>query len=87
MTYLVPFDGSPLAEATLARAVEFAAALEEAVVDRLGSQVAEIAPDATFRCEHPEDVSSVASVTTGRRSRGRASVGRPSRRRSPAGRA
>ena len=95
MTYLVPFDGSPLAEAALARAVEFAAALEEAVValsvvpvderdfavergwiddgeaydpdavvDRLGSQVAEIAPDATFRCEHPEDVSSVASVTT-----------------------
>ena len=95
MTYLVPFDGSPLAEAALARAVEFAAALEEAVValsvvpvderdfavergwiddgeaydpdtvvDRLRSQVAEIAPDATFRYEHPEDVSSVASVTT-----------------------
>ena len=88
MTYLVPFDGSPLAEAALARAVEFAAALEEVVValsvvpvderdfavergwiddgeaydpdtvvDRLRSQVAEIAPDATFRCEHPEDVS------------------------------
>ena len=95
MTYLVPFDGSLLAEAALARAVEFAAALEEAVValsvvpvderdfavergwiddgeaydpdavvDRLRSQVAEIAPDATFRCERPEDVSSVASVTT-----------------------
>ena len=64
MTYLVPFDGSPLAEAALARAVEFAAALEEEVADRLRSQVAEIAPDATFRCEHPEDVSSVASVTT-----------------------
>ena len=36
----------------------------DAVVDRLRSQVAEIAPDATFRCERPEDVSSVASVTT-----------------------
>jgi len=95
MTYLVPFDGSPLAEAALARAAEFASVMDEDVlalavvpvderdfavergwieatdeydaddiVDRLRSQVAEVAPAATFRCERPEDVSSVASVTT-----------------------
>jgi len=95
MTYLVPFDGSPLAEAALARAAEFASVMDEdvlalavvpvdepdfavergwidapgeydpdEVVDRLRSQVAEVAPAATFQCERPEDVSSVASVTT-----------------------
>jgi nucleotide-binding universal stress UspA family protein len=95
VTYLVPFDGSPLAEAALARAAEFAAVMDEGVlalavvpvddpdfavergwtdtpgaydpdevVDRLRSQVADVAPAATFRCERPEDVSSVASVTT-----------------------
>ena len=95
MTYLVPFDGSALAEAALERAVEFAALTDEEVVAlavvpldehgfavergwvdagerydpdevvaRLESQVRAIAPDATFRCERPEDVSSVASVTT-----------------------
>jgi nucleotide-binding universal stress UspA family protein len=95
VTYLVPFDGSPLAEAALARAAEFAAVMDEDVlalavvpvdepdfavergwidapeaydpddvVDRLRSRVADVAPAATFRCERPEDVSSVASVTT-----------------------
>jgi len=95
VTYLVPFDGSALSEAALARAAEFASVMDEeivvlsvvpvdeddfavergwidegepydpdAVVERLRSQVADIAPDATFRCERPEDVSSVASVTT-----------------------
>jgi len=95
MTYLVPFDGSPLAEAALARAAEFASVMDDDVlalavvpvderdfavergwieatdeydadeiVDRLRSQVEELAPAATFRCERPEDVSSVASVTT-----------------------
>jgi len=34
------------------------------IEERLSSQVAEVAPDATFRCERPEDVSSVASITT-----------------------
>ena len=34
------------------------------VVDSLRSQVADICPNATFRAERPEDVSSVASVTT-----------------------
>jgi len=95
VTYLVPFDGSALSEAALARATEFASTMDEeivalsvvpvdetdfavergwieesesydpdAVVDRLRSQVADIAPEAAFRCERPEDVSSVASVTT-----------------------
>jgi len=95
VTYLVPFDGSPLAEAALSRAAEFASVMDEdvvvlsvvpvgeedfavergwidgaesydpdAVVEGLRSRVADIAPDATFRCERPEDVSSVASVTT-----------------------
>lgn len=35
-----------------------------AVAARLREQVESMAPDATFRCEHPSDVSSVASVTT-----------------------
>jgi nucleotide-binding universal stress UspA family protein len=95
VTYLVPFDGSPLAEAALARATEFAALTDadvlvlsvvpvderdfavecgwidepgeydaDAIVAALREQAADIAPDATFRCERPEDVSSVASVTT-----------------------
>jgi nucleotide-binding universal stress UspA family protein len=95
VTYLVPFDGSPLAEAALARATEFGSVMDEDVlalavvpvdepdfavergwidapeeydpddvVDRLRSQVADVAPTAAFRCERPEDVSSVASVTT-----------------------
>ncbi|WP_123537219.1 universal stress protein [Halosimplex salinum] len=95
MTYLVPFDGSALAEAALERAREFAALTDEEVLalsvvplderdfavergwidetDRydpddvasaLEAQVKAIAPDATFQCERPEDVSSVASVTT-----------------------
>ena len=95
MTYLVPFDGSPLAEAALERAAEFASVMDEDVLalsvvpvdepsfavergwvddesafdpeevaERLRSQVERLAPDATFRCEHPADVSSVASVTT-----------------------
>jgi len=95
VTYLVPFDGSALAEAALARATEFASVMDEdvvvlsvvpvdeddfavergwidegepydpdAVADRLRSRVADLAPEAAFRCERPEDVSSVASVTT-----------------------
>jgi nucleotide-binding universal stress UspA family protein len=36
----------------------------EAVGAALREQVTDVAPEATFRCEHPEDVSSVASVTT-----------------------
>lgn len=34
------------------------------VASALEAQVLAVAPDATFRCERPEDVSSVASVTT-----------------------
>ncbi|MFB6141284.1 MAG: universal stress protein [Halosimplex sp.] len=34
------------------------------IESRLEERVREIAPDATFRCERPEDVSSVASITT-----------------------
>ncbi|MFC7142253.1 universal stress protein [Halosimplex aquaticum] len=95
MTYLVPFDGSALAEAALERATEFAALTDEEVValvviplderdfavergwidederydpdeieSALEAQVTAIAPNATFRCERPEDVSSVASITT-----------------------
>ncbi len=95
MVYLVPFDGSPLAEAALARAAEFATVMGEdllvltvvpvderdfavergwiddideydpdEIVAQLRSQVADVAPEATVRCERPEDVSSVASVTT-----------------------
>jgi len=95
MTYLVPFDGSALAEAALRCATEFATAMDETVVAlavvppeerefaiergwidegeaydpdaveaHLRSRVERIAPDATFRCERPGDVSSVASVTT-----------------------
>lgn len=94
MTYLVPFDGSPLAEAALARATEFATVMDEdvlalsvvpvderdfavergwidelaeydadAIVARLREQVATVAPHAAFRCERPEDISSVASIT------------------------
>ena len=37
----------------------------DAVADRFESLVAEIAPDADFRVETPEDVSSMADVTTG----------------------
>lgn len=37
----------------------------EAIGERLREQVADVAPDAEFRCEIPEDVSSMASVTTG----------------------
>jgi nucleotide-binding universal stress UspA family protein len=95
MTYLVPFDGSPLAEAALARAAEFASVMDadvlalavvpvderdfavergwidatgeydpDEIVDGLRSQIETVAPAATFRCERPEDISSVASVTT-----------------------
>ena len=95
MTYLVPFDGSALAEAALERATEFAELtaadvvalsvvplderdfavergwIEEGerydpdeVASALEAQVKKVSPDATFRCERPEDVSSVASVTT-----------------------
>ncbi|MEF8852290.1 MAG: universal stress protein [Haloarculaceae archaeon] len=95
MTYLVPFDGSPLAEAALSRAAEFAAVMDEevlalsvvpvderdfavergwidepaeydadAIIERLRAQVADVAPEADFRCERPADVSSIASVTT-----------------------
>lgn len=82
MTLLVPFDGSPLAEAALSRAVRFSESLDEplvavsvipqqnatyareqgwleadepfemdAVVAHLREQVAELAPEATFRHE------------------------------------
>ncbi|WP_459194947.1 universal stress protein [Halosimplex sp. J119] len=95
MTYLVPFDGSALAEAALERATEFAAMTDEEVValvviplderefavergwidererydpdeieSGLETQIRAVAPDVTFRCERPADVSSVASVTT-----------------------
>ena len=95
MTYLVPFDGSPLAQAALERATEFAELLGEDVialsvvpqderdfaiergwideterydpddvVAALEAEVKGLSPDATFQCERPEDVSSVASVTT-----------------------
>jgi nucleotide-binding universal stress UspA family protein len=95
MTYLVPFDGSALAEAALERATEFAELTDEEVVtliviplderefavergwidaeerydpDEIHSElevaIRAVAPDATIRCERPEDVSSVASVTT-----------------------
>ncbi|SFR93255.1 Universal stress protein family protein [Halomicrobium zhouii] len=36
----------------------------EAIGQRLRDQVADVAPAAEFRCEIPEDVSSMASVTT-----------------------
>ncbi|WP_436929725.1 universal stress protein [Halosimplex halobium] len=95
MTYLVPFDGSALAEAALGRAAEFAELTDEEVValiviplderefavergwideserydpdeieSALEAKIRAVAPDATVRCERPEDVSSVASVTT-----------------------
>jgi len=95
MTYLVPFDGSALAEAALERATEFAELTEEEVVAlivipldepefavergwidegerydpdeihaALEVDIRGVASDATIRCERPEDVSSVASVTT-----------------------
>ena len=95
MTYLVPFDGSALAEAALERATEFADLTDADVValavvplderdfavergwieegerydpdevaSALEAQVKQTSLDATFRCERPEDVSSVASVTT-----------------------
>jgi len=95
MTYLVPFDGSALAEAALGRATEFAELTDASVValavvplderefavergwvdegerydpdevaSALEAQVKKTSPDATFRCERPEDVSSVASVAT-----------------------
>jgi nucleotide-binding universal stress UspA family protein len=95
MTYLVPFDGSALAEAALERATEFADLTDAEVValavvplderdfavergwieegerydpdevaSALEAQVKQTSLDATFRCERPEDVSSVASVTT-----------------------
>jgi nucleotide-binding universal stress UspA family protein len=35
-----------------------------AIADRLRSQVESTAPGATVRCEHPGDVSAIASVTT-----------------------
>jgi nucleotide-binding universal stress UspA family protein len=83
MTLLVPYDGSDLSKAALARAEEFAAYREEEVValtvvpddeafaverdwidpgesyeptavcDRFEDDVAALAPDAAFRCEHP----------------------------------
>jgi len=94
MTLLVPFDGSPLSEAALERATEFADftgedvlaltvipdeteyALSrdwlgpedpfdpEALAERFRERVADIAPEAEFRYEIPEDVSSMASITT-----------------------
>ncbi|WP_436907479.1 universal stress protein [Halosimplex marinum] len=95
MTYLVPFDGSALAEAALRRATEFGDltdtevvalvviplderdfAVERGWIDEderydpdeiesaLEATIRAVAPDATFRCERPEDVSSVASITT-----------------------
>ena len=95
MTYLVPFDGSPLAEAALERATEFADltdtevvaliviplderefAVERGWIDEgerydpdaihadLEVRIRAVAPEVTIRCERPEDVSSVASVTT-----------------------
>src|SRR6056297_153535 len=36
----------------------------DAVADRFRERVAEIAPDAAFRAEIPENVSSMASITT-----------------------
>jgi nucleotide-binding universal stress UspA family protein len=36
----------------------------EAIAERLGERVADIAPEAEFRYEIPEDVSSMGSVTT-----------------------
>jgi len=36
----------------------------EAIAERLGERVADIAPEAEFRYETPEDVSSMASLTT-----------------------
>lgn len=36
----------------------------DAVAARLRTRATDVAPGATFRCERPEDVSSVASVTT-----------------------
>ena len=36
----------------------------EVIAERLGEQVAEIAPDATYRYEVPENISSMASITT-----------------------
>jgi nucleotide-binding universal stress UspA family protein len=83
MTLLVPYDGSDLSAAALARAQEFASYRDEDVVvltvvahdeafavergwidpgesydpdaicDRFEQAVADIAPDASFRCEHP----------------------------------
>jgi nucleotide-binding universal stress UspA family protein len=95
MTYLVPFDGSALAEAALRRATEFGDltdtevvalvviplderdfAVERGWIDEderydpdeiesaLEAKIRTVAPDATIRCERPEDVSSVASITT-----------------------
>ena len=81
MTFVVPFDGSPLAEAALVRAVEFGRALDEdvaavtviperrryaeekgwiepgeeldadAVGERLGDRVTELAPEASHEYE------------------------------------
>jgi nucleotide-binding universal stress UspA family protein len=83
MTLLVPYDGSDLSKAALARADEFASYRDEGVValtvvaedeafavergwidpgetyeptaicERFEREVAEVAPDAAFRCEHP----------------------------------
>jgi len=95
MTYLVPFDGSALAEAALQRATEFGEltdtevvalvvipqderdfAVERGWIDEgerydpaeieaeLEAGIRGVASEATIRCERPEDVSSVASVTT-----------------------
>jgi len=36
----------------------------DAIADRFRERVAEIAPEATFRHETPEDISSMASITT-----------------------
>ena len=36
----------------------------DAIADRFGERVAELAPEATFRHEVPEDISSMASITT-----------------------
>lgn len=93
MVLLVPYDGSALSEAALARAAEFGDLRDEevlvlsvlpddpefarergwidedeeydreAVATRFEEQVAETAPEASFRVEHPDDVGTQAWTT------------------------
>ena len=108
MTLLVPFDGSPLAEAALSRAVRFSESLDEplvavsvipqqnatyareqgwleadepfemdAVVAHLREQVAELAPEATFRLDLRRAHRSAHDATT--------ALGRTGRRRGDPG--